>query len=79
MRYEELRGFGFASEDIGIMKYWSITERVRLQFRCELLNAFNRHHFQNPITHLGAGPYFSNVTEKGGIPRNVQMGFRLTW
>jgi hypothetical protein len=79
MRYEELCGFGFASEDIGIMKYWSVGERVRLQFRCELLNAFNRHRFEDPITHLGAGPVFGNVTEKGGKPRSIQLGFRLTW
>ncbi len=37
-RYEELRGFGYASEDIGILKYWHFTEKANLQFRAEFIN-----------------------------------------
>jgi hypothetical protein len=52
-RYEQLRGFGWSNEDIGLMKYWSFKERATVQFRAEILNIFNRHHFANPNTALG--------------------------
>lgn len=76
--YEDLRGFGGAYEDLGIMKYWSLGETARLQFRFEALNIFNRHYFQNPQTGLGAGE-FGNVVTTGGEPRNMQVGLRLHW
>jgi hypothetical protein len=79
LRYDELRGFGYASEDIGLMKHWQIREDIRLQFRAEFLNVFNRSHFEDPMTHLGANDRFGNVTEKTGEPRNIQLGLRLTW
>ena len=34
--------------DIGVTKYFNITERVRLQFRTEMFNAFNHPNFDNP-------------------------------
>jgi hypothetical protein len=76
--YEDLRGFGGAYEDIGIMKYWRMGETVRLQFRLEALNIFNRHYFGNPGTGLGSGN-FGNVTTTVGEPRNMQVGLRLGW
>ncbi len=78
-RYEALRGFGFAGEDIGIMKYWNITERARFQFRMEMLNVFNRHYFENPKTTLSNKSTFGQVISTTGLPRNIQMGIRLNW
>ena len=42
--YAKLRGFGYAGEDLGIMKNIRIRERASLQLRAEFLNLFNRHH-----------------------------------
>ena len=82
-RYEQLRGFGRSNEDIGLLKYWRFKERANLQFRAELLNVFNRHHFADPNTELGNQTNFGYVTGMSGRPedgpRNVQFGIRLGW
>jgi Carboxypeptidase regulatory-like domain len=76
--YDALRGFGYSNEDIGIIKYVHFTESVTLQFRGELLNAFNRHQFADPNTSIGNSA-FGYVTGLAGGPRNVQVGLRLGW
>jgi hypothetical protein len=78
-RYEELRGFGYANEDIGIMKYWNFGETAKLQFRAEFLNLFNRHRYSNPSTSLSNKTTFGQVTTTTGVPRNIQLGLRLAW
>ncbi len=42
------RGPGYWNVDLGIVKTFSITERVRFQFRTEMFNAFNHPNFDNP-------------------------------
>ncbi len=78
-RYDRLRGFGTSSEDIGFMKYWSVGETARLQFRTEVLNVFNRHYYQNPQTTITNAATFGQVISTVGLPRNIQMGFRFQW
>lgn len=78
-RYDQLRGFGTASEDIGLMKYWSVAESTRLQFRMEMLNVFNRHYFQNAQTKISNSATFGQVISTTGLPRNIQFGLRLNW
>jgi hypothetical protein len=43
-----LRGPGFWNFDLGILKRFNITERVNIQFRAEMFNAFNHPNFENP-------------------------------
>jgi len=77
-RYEDLRGFGYAGEDIGLLKYVSFTETTKLQIRAELINAFNRHYFASPGTGLANAATFGNVTNLADIsPRVIQVGLRL--
>jgi outer membrane receptor protein involved in Fe transport len=61
------------------MKYWSVTEKARLQFRMEMLNVFNRHYFQDPETRLTNTTTFGQVISTTGTPRNIQFGLRLNW
>lgn len=78
-RYNELRGFGWSNEDIGLLKYFRISESVSLQVRAEMLNVFNRHHYADSNTSLGNRANFGFVTGMTGEPRNVQVGLRLGW
>jgi hypothetical protein len=78
-RYSALRGFGWSNEDVGLLKYWRFKERFSLQFRAEMLNIFNRHHFSNPNTGLANQTNFGHVTGMTGEPRNIQAGIRLGW
>jgi hypothetical protein len=76
-RYQELRGFGWDSEDIGLLKYWYFAENLNLQFRAEFINVFNRHYYADPNTGLGNTTNFGYVTGMTGEPRNIQFGLRL--
>ena len=75
-RFEKLRGFGFAGEDLGLMKNFAFGNRYSLQFRLELINVFNRHYYSNPMTNIGS-PYFGFVTSTTGEPRQGQVGIRF--
>ena len=81
-----LRGPGLASADWSFWKEFEIRERIRLQFRWENFNFFNRANLGQPnntvdsttagrITSLGgAGSGF------GSFPmRRMQFGLRLSW
>jgi len=73
-----LNGFGSANESLSAYKDFKIKEGMKLQFRAEFYNLFNRHYFNNPNTTIG-GAYFGNVTSVGGSPRNGQLGARFEW
>jgi len=73
-----LKGFGTASEDLGIYKEFRFGEQRRLQLRGEVFNLFNRHYYDSPVTDIGS-PYFGSVLTVGGYPRRAQVGVRFEW
>jgi hypothetical protein len=77
--YSELRGFGYASEDIGLLKDLQLKEKATIQLRAEFLNAFNRHHYADPNTGIGNAATFGYVTAVTGVPRVIQFGLRINW
>jgi hypothetical protein len=78
--YSELRGFGYADEDLGLMKYFSMGQdgRYKLSVRFEMYNMFNRHYFADPSANIGS-PLFGYVTGSSGSPREGQFGARFQW
>jgi hypothetical protein len=73
----QIRGFGFANEDLGIQKNFHFGERLRVQFRAEFLNVLNRHRFSTIETNA-ASPLFGQVTGlDAGQYRQTQAGLRL--
>ncbi|MBS1852502.1 MAG: TonB-dependent receptor [Acidobacteria bacterium] len=79
-RIDQLRGFGTASEDAGLMKRFAMGKdaRYQLSLRLEFYNIFNRHGFANPVTDLTSAD-FGVVTGVSGTPRNGQFGARFQW
>jgi hypothetical protein len=74
----DIRSFVFNDEDFGINKGVPITERIHLDFRGEMFNAFNRHAFDKP----DSGVQDTNFGQVGGTllgPRNVQFTMRITY
>ena len=55
-----LRGPGLFNTDWGIFKNFSVTERVKVQFRAEFFDIFNRVNFSNPGTSANSGS-FGNI------------------
>lgn len=53
---------GYYNLDIGIIKQFSITERVKLDFRTEMFNVLNRANFDNPRdASVGSPSFLSSV------------------
>ena len=77
-RFEQLRGLGWAGEDMGLMKNFRFGSRASLQFRLEMINVFNRHYYTDPVTNMGS-KVFGYVTSTTGQPRQGQVGIRFQW
>ncbi|HZE26594.1 MAG TPA: hypothetical protein VE083_04365, partial [Terriglobales bacterium] len=76
-----VRGFGLATEDIGINKYFSFGTdgRFKLNVRYDMFNAFNRHSYADPNTGVDAN--LGKIVDGGGTPgpRQGQLGARFTF
>jgi hypothetical protein len=72
---------GFVRFDLDVVKRFSITERVKFEYRAEIFNLFNRQNFGVPALSVGtsaAGSFLSfNQTEAFG--RSIRMGLKLDW
>jgi len=69
------RGPGFYSVDLGILKNTDINERLKVQFRTEVFNLFNRANLFNPVGNMG-NPNFGRSLA-AFAPRQIQFGLKL--
>jgi hypothetical protein len=69
------RGPMFASVDMALFKNTQLTERLKLQFRTEVFNTFNRANLYQPIGDMGS-PNFGTSTA-AFAPRQVQFGLKF--
>ncbi len=77
-----IRGPGFAQVDRGLFRTVGVGPRVRLQFRAEALNAFNRANFNNPGGDISDGNNFgiiSSTTNIGTQQREIRLGLRFSF
>jgi hypothetical protein len=75
-RYINLRAPATLSESFAILKNTSIRERMKIQFRTELSNPFNRTVFSAPVTNL-SDPAFGQIQSQANNPRNIQFGLKI--
>jgi hypothetical protein len=73
-----MRGPGAINFDLGLMKVFPISERIKLQFRTELFNAFNTPSLNNPITTVNTPARFGRI-ESAGDPRIMQFALRISF
>jgi hypothetical protein len=71
------RGPGFQSEDFGILKDTSITERFILRFRADFFNVLNRTGLSDPGTDVGDPGSFGRIYGVSHGPRNIMLSLRL--
>jgi hypothetical protein len=69
-----LRGPGYGDLDLSLQKNFQLTERYKLQFRTDFVNAFNHVNLNAPDMNLGAG--MGQVTS-AQPPRNLQFALKL--
>jgi hypothetical protein len=74
----DIRSFPFYQEDFGINKTIPVTETVKVEFRGEMFNAFNRHVFNKPDSGVQDGN-FGQITSVLSIPRSVQFVLKITY
>jgi hypothetical protein len=63
--------------DFSVFKMFSITERVKMQFRAESFNLTNTPWFPAPNTTLGSANFGVVSPSQANDPRNVQLALRL--
>ena len=73
-----LQGPNQRNVDISIIKYFTFTERTKLEFRSEFFNAFNTVNFQNPDSIL-ASPSFGQILATSTGPRVIQFALKLNF
>lgn len=77
-RFLNVRGPGTRQLDLSVFKTFTITERLRAQFRAEALNFTNTPIFGNPNTVL-TNANFGQITAQVNNPRLIQLGLRVTF
>jgi hypothetical protein len=90
-RRNDIPGFGLTQLDLSVDRRFTITERLKLQFRADAFNLFNHPNFTNPtgsvqipsglqsqkMLNQGLGG-LSAIFQEGG-PRSLQLSLRLTF
>jgi hypothetical protein len=74
-----LRNHYINNTDLSLFKQFTMTEKLRLQFRAEAFNAFNRVRFSSPNTDVNGGANFGKVTSQANDPRQLQFGLKVLW
>ncbi len=74
----KVRGFFGKSENLSLSKTFVIRESIKLDFRGEAFNLFNRVVFANPSLNLDA-INFGQVTGQANEPRTMQVALKVYW
>ena len=72
------RTIGQNNWDMSVFKTFSVTERIKVTFRAEALNAMNHPYFRNPGTNVDSSS-FGKITSQANFPRFIQLGFRAAF
>lgn len=78
-RFPQVRMPWTLSEDASLVKRFAVREGVRLEFRLEMLNLFNRHYFSTPQMSASNAGFGRMQGISGADPRKGQAGLRVEW
>jgi hypothetical protein len=78
-RWGSVRASRVNNVDCGLYKNVHFTERVKLQLRFEVYNAFNHARFAAPDTNPGSSTFGIVTGSEQNQARAVQLGARLAW
>jgi hypothetical protein len=77
-RRNQFVGPPYRTWDVSISKAIALRGRVSARIQADIFNAFNRVNWNNPASSLTGGTPFGTITS-AGPPRQMQIGFRLTF
>jgi hypothetical protein len=72
------RGPGQKNWDLSVVKNFTVTERLKAQFRAEALNGFNSPLFHSPNTNLSSGT-FGVINTTDNFARQLELAIRVTF
>jgi hypothetical protein len=72
-----LEGPGSKNADLGLFRNVRLTERMKLQFRTEMTNAFNLVNLGNPTTSMNSAAF--GAIRGARTMRQIQLGLRLNF
>ncbi len=79
-RFSDVRVPGYQNWDASVSKYFRLQEGMRLQFRFEMINAFNHPWFSNMASVNVTDPRFGQLDPtQRNLPRNIKLVLMLTW
>jgi hypothetical protein len=78
-RWADVRASRVNNVDAGMFKNFQIRERMKLQYRFEVFNAFNHVRFAAPDTNPGSATFGRITPNQQNQPRQVQMALKLTF
>ena len=73
-RMTGLRGPGVNTWNASVLRVFRVSERVKLQFRSEWLNAMNHSYLASPTSAA-----FGTITGTTGYPRQIYFGLKLMY
>ena len=76
LRIGSVRADGQRASDWSLFKTFPVTERLKLQFRAELYNAYNQASFNSPNTNPTSGA-FGAITDTASEAKNWQFSLFL--
>jgi len=78
-----LRSFGYYNEDLGARKDFHLWESMKLQFRTDWFNAFNRTSFETIFTGTNnptvPNSGFGSIGNQGNQPRTIEFALKLIY
>lgn len=74
--FTNLRNPNFLNENFGLIKRIRVMDRLQLQFRAELFNAFNRTVFAAPQANV-SNAQFGRISGQSNTPRQGQLALRV--
>jgi len=76
-RFSGVRNPGVNEVNLGLFKNFQVTERIKVQYRFEAFNAFNRARFGGPNTDPGSSGFGTIARNQVNQARQVQMALKL--
>ncbi len=71
----DVRGPGMQIYDLSLTKFFNLTEKLKMRFRADFINAFNNVNFQGPSTDRSSSNF--GTIQAAYPPRNIQLGVKL--
>jgi hypothetical protein len=69
------RGPSFKDVDLSLVKTTAVTEQVKIEFRADAFNLFNRVNLYNPIGDMSSAQF--GISTAAFDPRQMQLGLRI--